>query len=34
MVRARAVGDRLMRENPRTKDMYELLLATAAKTKR
>jgi C4-dicarboxylate-binding protein DctP len=34
MVRARAVGDRLMRENPRTKDMYELMLATAAKVKR
>ena len=34
MVRARAVGDRLMRENPRTKDMYELMLATAAKAKK
>jgi len=34
MVRARAVGDKLMRENPRTKDIYELMLATAQKTKK
>lgn len=34
MARARAVGDRLMHDNPRTKDMYELMLAIAAKTKR
>jgi C4-dicarboxylate-binding protein DctP len=34
MARARAVGDKLMRENPRTKDIYELMLATAAKTRK
>jgi TRAP-type C4-dicarboxylate transport system substrate-binding protein len=34
MARMRAVGDKVMRDNPRTKDMYELMLATAQKMRR